>query len=150
MNIEVIEIQSSNDMDKAFLIREEVFVQEQQVDRELEYDEFEATSRHFLATIAESADGDPLPAGTARFRRTGHGIKLERFAVLEPFRNAGIGAAILASVLGAVKTMRYAEDQVYLHAQMSAIPFYERYGFEAIGDEFVEADIRHRKMIWAG
>ncbi len=121
-------------------IRDVVFVEEQAVSPEEEYDEFENTSRHFLALL------DGVPAGTARWRRTENGIKLERFAVKKEFRGFGVGKALVDAVLSDVNPGANAGTRIYLHAQLHAIPFYAGSGFEAFGEEFIEADIRHRKM----
>jgi predicted GNAT family N-acyltransferase len=139
--IKVRRIDSGVDMGAAFAIRQKVFVDEQKVDPELEYDEFEGTSHHYLASIEE------LPIGTARWRHTEKGIKLERFAVLDEYRDKGIGSALLKDVLADVLEQ---EKPVYLHAQVQVVPFYEKFGFKAVGDEFIEADIRHYKMIYEG
>lgn len=126
-------------------IRYEVFVQEQKVDEREEYDEHEETSRHFLAL----ADG--RAAGTARWRKTDKGYKLERFAVLENFRGVGVGAGILKTILEEVLPLAKAEGKdIYLHAQVQAMPFYARSGFVPYGDEFIEAEIVHRAMKYKG
>jgi predicted GNAT family N-acyltransferase len=137
--IKVRPIDSGVDMGAAFAIRHKVFVEEQKVDPALEYDEFEGTSNHYLATIEE------LPIGTARWRETDKGIKLERFAVLEEYRDKGAGTALLKQVLNDI---RQENKPVYLHAQVQVVGFYEKFGFKPVGDEFVEADIRHYKMIY--
>ncbi len=122
-------------------IRYDVFVIEQNVDEQEEYDEFEGTAKHVVAL----ADG--LPVGTARWRPTSNGFKLERFAVLKNFRSSGVGSAVLQSVLADVLRATESDPKlIYLHAQMQAIPFYERHGFVAFGEEFTEAEIQHRVM----
>jgi predicted GNAT family N-acyltransferase len=138
--IEVIKITGEEQLKEAFKIRHEVFVDEQHVDPELEYDEYEDTSNHYLAL----ADG--RPAGTARFRKTGKGVKLERFAVLQPHRGTGVGKALVERVINDVMSLDPAK--IYLHAQMQVIPFYEKYGFEASGEIFEEAGILHRIMYY--
>jgi predicted GNAT family N-acyltransferase len=122
-------------------IRYEVFVVEQKVDEREEYDGFEETSHHFLAL----ADG--RAAGTARWRATEKGYKLERFAVLENFRGVGVGAGLLKTILEEVLPLAKSQKKdIYLHAQVQAMPFYARSGFVPFGDEFVEAEILHRAM----
>ena len=74
-------------------IRTEVFVIEQNVDPILEYDEFEESSQHYLIYF------DEKPVGTARWRETTDGIKLERFAVLKDYRNKQIGDQLLKQVM---------------------------------------------------
>jgi len=125
-------------------IRDVVFIQEQAVSVEEEYDEFETSSTHFLAFL----DGEA--AGTARWRRTDKGVKLERFAVKQEFRGSGVGSALVKAVLDDVNRQTAGTELIYLHAQVQALPFYAGLGFEAAGDEFIEADIRHRKMIFRG
>jgi len=125
-------------------IRDVVFIQEQAVSEEEEYDEFESESTHFLAF------GDGIAAGTARWRQTEKGIKLERFAVKIEFRGFGIGSALVKAVLADVALKNPESKLIYLHAQVQALPFYAGLGFEAYGEEFVEADIIHRKMIFSG
>ena len=77
--IEVIEIHD-NFLEGVYTIREKVFVEEQNVSKEEEYDEFELASTHLLASI------DKKPVGTCRIRKTKSGVKLERFAVLKNYR----------------------------------------------------------------
>ncbi len=120
-----------------FKIRHEVFVDEQKVSREEEFDEFELTSIHYLGYC------DEMPAGTARWRITKDGIKLERFAVLKKYRLKGLAQAILTKVLEHVKPLGL---PVYLNAQISAIEFYRKNGFESTGPLFMEAGIEHYKM----
>ena len=130
------------DLDAAFTIREQVFQEEQGVPADLEHDEHDRRdARHYLARAA-----DGTPAGTARWRETAHGVKLERFAVLPAFRNQEIGAALLHVVLADVRAERPAAE-VYLNAQLRAVPFYERHGFHKEGEMFEEANIQHYKMV---
>jgi predicted GNAT family N-acyltransferase len=124
-------------MDVANEIRRKVFVVEQQVSREEEYDTFEESSIHYLVFV------DEVPVGTARWRITKDGIKLERFAVLQEYRNSGAGTAVLRQVLSDVKPLG---KKIYLNAQITAIKFYLKEGFVTEGDEFIEANIRHYKM----
>ncbi len=124
-----------------FKIRTQVFVDEQQVDRDEEFDGFEVSSLHYLAI----ADGQP--SGTARWRITQNGIKLERFAVLEDSRRKGIAAAVLQKVLADVKPL---QTRIYLHAQVTAVGFYEKYGFVKEGEMFSEANIDHFVMRFEG
>ncbi|AYA36988.1 GNAT family N-acetyltransferase [Hymenobacter oligotrophus] len=136
-------ITAPEELEQAFAIREKVFVEGQNVPRELEHDAHDqAGATHYLA---QATDG--TPCGAARWRRTEGGVKLERFAVLEEYRNQLVGSAILKAVLRDVQTM-HPEATVYLNAQLRAVPFYERHGFEKVGEQFTEADIQHYKMEW--
>lgn len=122
-------------------IRTTVFVLEQNVPSDQEYDEFEETSTHFIAWI----NGEPI--GTARWRGTDRGIKLERFAVLKDWRGRGVGQALVKAVLDDVILQSDSFGTLlYLHAQLPAIPFYAKFGFEKEGAMFMECDIAHYLM----
>ena len=138
--ISVKKIDNKADLETIFNIRQKVFVEEQKVPREEEYDEFEDTAAHFLATY----NGEP--AGVARWRETDKGVKLERFAVLPEFRSKEVGGHILKQVLADVLPL-HAGKTIYLHAQLPAINFYSRHGFEKVGEMFSECDIDHYKMV---
>ena len=126
-----------------FNIRKKVFVEEQKVNREDEYDVFEDISNHYLGWVERNR------VATARWRETKEGIKLERFAVLKPYRNSGMGTAVLAKVLEDVKK-EGKNKKIYLHAQLPAVKFYERAGFVKEGPMFSECNIDHYKMIYKG
>lgn len=123
---------------QASAIRQKVFVEEQQVDPSEEYDEFEQTSRHVLLTH------NGLGIGTARWRHTEKGVKLERFAVLKQYRGQGAGSVILNEVL---KEAVLLQKTVYLHAQLPAMNLYRRAGFKEQGELFYEAGLAHYKMV---
>jgi predicted GNAT family N-acyltransferase len=143
--LSVVPIRAKDDLETAFAIRRVVFVDEQNVPAEDEYDEFEATSQHFLAYL------DGKPVGTARWRRTSKGVKLERFAVLAEVRRRGVGQALVQAVLDDVFGQQPEPiESVYLHAQLTAMPLYERFGFVAVGPQFDECGIQHYKMVLPG
>lgn len=123
--------------EKANQIRQKVFVEEQKVDPKLEYDEYESIATHYLLTVDDKA------VATARWRVTPKGVKLERFATLNSYRNQGLGAILLEKVL---KDTLPLDKRIYLHSQLNAISFYERFGFAIIGEQFTEADIEHFVM----
>lgn len=141
MSIKVEKITRDDQLKTAFSIREKVFVIEQEVDPAEEYDEFENVSKHFLASL------DGKPAGTARWRVTPNGVKLERFAVLGDARGKGVGQALVAGVLKDIsENPEAAGKKKYLHAQLAAVPLYSKFGFEKVGDIFEECNILHYKM----
>jgi predicted GNAT family N-acyltransferase len=121
----------------AFAIRRKVFVDEEGVAPNLEYDH-EEEAHHYLLLLGGKA------LATARWRETEKGIKLERFAVLPEFRNRGLGGIILKEVLNDV--VKFGKT-IYLHSQLRAVPFYERHGFEREGEVFYEAGMGHYFMI---
>lgn len=117
-------------------VREAVFVQEQQVPRELEWDALDPQCLHVLAR-----DADGAPIGTARLtpeRRIG------RMAVLPAWRGRGVGDALLRALLDEARTRHW--PAVSLHAQASAEAFYARHGFLPEGGRFTEAGIEHQGM----
>ncbi|EPR67435.1 GNAT family N-acetyltransferase [Cyclobacterium qasimii] len=93
MSLTVSKINDALSLEKAFYIREQVFVKEQNVVAEEEYDEFETIATHFIVQDAEQG------VGTARWRFTNSGIKLERFAVLKTYRSHGVGSMLVKAVL---------------------------------------------------
>jgi len=117
-------------------IRQAVFVHEQSVPLELEYDDADAVSLH---AVAYDTDGTPL--GTGRLLPDGH---IGRMAVHRHGRGRGVGGAILDALIDEAR--RRGHDRLLLHAQTRARAFYETRGFEAEGDEFMEAGILHVLM----
>ena len=126
--------------EQAFAVRRIVFVEEQGVDAELEYDENETSAHHYLLYL------DSVPVGAARWRETPNGIKLERFAVLLQYRGKGLGDVLVKKVLEDVVPIGLT---VYLHSQLKACSLYRRNGFVEEGAIFVEAGIEHYKMVLA-
>lgn len=127
----------------AFQIRETVFVKEQGVSPEEEYDEHDQSATHLIVYDAEG-----VPCGTARWRQTDRGIKLERFAVLPSHRGQGVGRLLLDTILWDIEEDPNVSQQlVYLHAQTPAVDFYKKFGFDQVGDEFEECAIKHYEMI---
>jgi predicted GNAT family N-acyltransferase len=116
-------------------IRKSVFIEEQHVPKDLEWDGHDASCTHFLATI------DSTPVATARLTPQG---QIGRMAVLKGFRGKGIGSQMLARVIEHAKSAGH--KQLFLHAQVSVIKFYEKNGFIAEGDVFIDAGIEHRAM----
>uniref|UniRef100_UPI0040485B82 GNAT family N-acetyltransferase n=1 Tax=Algoriphagus sp. TaxID=1872435 RepID=UPI0040485B82 len=137
----VEKITTKEGLQAAFDIRELVFVVEQEVDAAEEYDEFEDSSVHFLAKV------EGRPVGTARWRFTQNGVKMERFAVLKVARGKGVGQALVAAVLGDIDQHPDTKGKKkYLHAQIHAMPLYAKFGFQVVGDQFEECAILHYKM----
>lgn len=116
-------------------IRRVVFIEEQRVPKEEEWDGQDPACRHFLALQAGA------PVGTARLLPDAH---IGRVAVLREARGQGIGEALMAAAIAAAH--RDGHASVALAAQTHALAFYARLGFTAYGDEFMEAGIPHRNM----
>ncbi|WP_222564584.1 GNAT family N-acetyltransferase [Novilysobacter antarcticus] len=117
-------------------VREAVFVQEQGVPLELEWDELDPASHHVIAR-----DSAGTPIGTARLTPERH---IGRMAVLSPWRGRGVGGAMLRTLLARAAELGW--SRLSLHAQVHAIPFYARHGFLPTGPRFDEAGIDHQLM----
>lgn len=116
-------------------IRRVVFIDEQQVPEDLEWDGEDEFAQHWLAHV------DDQYVGTVRLLRNGH---IGRMAVLKPFRNCSIGTALIQAVIAQASLQNLRE--LYLHAQIHALDFYHRFGFAAEGPVFQDAGIPHRTM----
>jgi len=127
------------ELELALAIRRAVFVVEQGVPPELEQDGLDSSAEHFLARLG------PLAVATARARRTARGWKLERVAVLASQRRLVVGLALVRRIL----ELAPPGLMPYVHAQESALGFWQRAGFVAEGPSFDEAGIRHRWMRWS-
>lgn len=117
-------------------VREEVFVGEQKVPLELEWDEWDARCLHVLAVDAR---GNAI--GTGRLLPDGH---IGRMAVLKSWRGKGVGAAILELLLDCARQRGF--RTAHLNSQTHAAGFYEKFGFRPEGEEFMEAGIPHVAM----
>ena len=117
-------------------VREPVFVVEQNVPIELEWDELDPLCHHVIAR-----DAQHRPIGTGRLTPE---HKIGRMAVLKEWRGKGVGDALLQALIEQARMLGWTE--VALNAQVSAIGFYEKFGFLAYGDEYEEAGIRHQAM----
>lgn len=136
MEILINKIIDKSQMQTAWDIRRVVFVIEQECPEDIEW-EFEEESTHYLAFL------DGIPVGTARWRRTENGFKLERFAVLKEARNSGVGSSLVKHLLNELSGQT---EKKYLHAQLAAAPLYAKHGFKPEGEHFWEAGIEHVKM----
>ena len=121
---------------KASPIRFTVFVEEQRVPVEIEWDEHDETSVHALAY---TADGQAVATG--RLLPDGH---IGRMAVLKDWRGKGVGGAILERLIAAARAR--GDKEIELFAQTHAREFYRRYGFAESGAIFEEAGIPHQAM----
>ncbi len=117
-------------------IREAVFIREQGVPAELEWDEIDATCRHALAL---SLSGDAV--GCGRILPNGH---IGRISVMPQWRKQKVGTAIMEALLNEARSRDY--KIVDVDAQTHAVPFYESFGFIRQGKEFMDAGLLHVKM----
>ncbi|MEV0181279.1 GNAT family N-acetyltransferase [Streptomyces sp. NPDC050625] len=137
------------DREACFAVRKEVFVVEQRVPQDIEYDEYDAVAVHVLAV---REDGVPLGTGRLLFgeaaaSKTGGDPSvgsLGRLAVAREARGLGVGVALVRAIEEAARARGL--TALDLHAQTHALGFYERLGYEAYGPEYPEAGIPHRAM----
>jgi predicted GNAT family N-acyltransferase len=134
MNIKVTSFEESGEDIRC--VRDVVFGMEQKVRRELDWD---GNDPHCAHVVAVDNGGNPI--GTGRMQPDG---RIGRLAVLKQWRNRGIGSGMLEALVETAR--RNGLEKVYLHAQVHAVPFYEKNGFDRDGDEFMEAGIRHMNM----
>ena len=117
-------------------VRRAVFIDEQAIPEDMEWDQFDAVCRH---AIAEDAGGAPV--GCGRLLPDGH---VGRMAVLAAWRGGGVGAALLRELVNLARARGL--PRAILNSQTHAMPFYARQGFVADGDEYLEAGIPHQTM----
>jgi predicted GNAT family N-acyltransferase len=117
-------------------IREAVFIREQGIPAELEWDGSDESCRHALAL---SHKGDAI--GCGRMLPNGH---IGRISVLPQWRKQKVGTAIMEALLDYARAHDY--QQVDVDAQTYALPFYRSFGFTEQGDEFMDAGLPHIKM----
>jgi predicted GNAT family N-acyltransferase len=138
-NVTFKQVSSRAELNGAFSVRRDVFIDEQNIAEEEEYDGLDNDCLQFIARSGLKIIG----TARVRFLSPEH-AKIERMAVLKQFRRQGIGMRILACIEEELKGRQVTE--AVLHAQMIAVPFYKACGFTAIGSTFYEAGIEHIKM----
>ncbi|MBS4198707.1 GNAT family N-acetyltransferase [Bacillus sp. FJAT-49732] len=134
----VVKVSTETQLQDAYNIRNKVFVEEQKVPYELEIDEFEPHSDHFVLY----SEGTPIGAG--RFRVLDGKGKIERICVLSLNRGSGAGKIIMGAIEDHAKESGIVI--LKLNAQTYAIPFYEKLGYTVVSDEFLDAGIPHKTM----
>ena len=138
LDLNIIEVKTEEQLDAVHRIREIVFIIEQNVPRDREYDEYEDSSVHFLAYWGGK------PVACIRYRLLGNKVKIERLAVLKEMRGKGIGLKLMKHV---EKVSAIHEPLEYtLGSQLYAMEFYEKCGYIPRGPVFLDAFIEHREM----
>lgn len=132
-------VTSDSELKSAFEVRRKVFIEEQGISEDIELDEHDREALHIIAR-----DGEKV-IGTARVLFSAPSqAKIERMAILKPFRGKGIGRKIIAFLDVTLRNRQV--NQVILHAQYPVVGFYRSCGFTESGSPFREAGIRHIKM----
>lgn len=135
---ELREVRTPEEMDGARSVRMQVFVREQGVPVDIEMDEYDSQAIHVICTMGTEI------VGTGRLVRMPDGLKIGRVAVLPQHRGEGLGREIVLWLLR--RSREAGENSIYANVQMSAAGFYEKLGFVRVGEEFLEAGIRHIRM----
>lgn len=132
-------VTSERELKEAFEVRKKVFVEEQGISEHLELDGHDSEALH---TVVK--DGKRV-IGTARVLfLTTNQAKLERMAILKPFRRQGVGRGIISFLNEELRNRQIV--QIVLHAQYPVVAFYKSCGFVESGSPFFEAGIKHIKM----
>jgi predicted GNAT family N-acyltransferase len=140
--IELRIVDSPADFEAALLVRKRVFVDEQGVSPQLEIDEHDLLSSD-TAHVVALLDGQVVGAGRVR-SVAANTAKLERIAVLSEHRGRGLGVALTRELEKLAQQRGL--NHLTMNAQQSAIGFYKKLGYVALGAEFMEANIVHQKM----
>ncbi|NRB36961.1 MAG: GNAT family N-acetyltransferase [Pseudomonadales bacterium] len=117
-------------------LRHQVFTLEQGVSAELDIDGLDDNALHCVIY------SDKKIVATGRLLTDGH---IGRVAVLAAFRHQGLGNTVMKSLMGEAK--KRGDSQVFLHAQISALEFYQKLGFVSYGEPFLDAGIKHIAML---
>jgi predicted GNAT family N-acyltransferase len=132
-------VESERELTEAFNVRKEVFVEEQGISEDIELDNHDSKALHMVVR-----DGKRV-IGTARVLFPAPSVaKIERMALLRPFRRKGIGSRIISFLNTELKNRQI--RKAVLHAQYSSVAFYKSCGFVESGMPFNEAGIRHLRM----
>lgn len=122
----------------ALTIRKEVFIEEQGVPKDLEIDQYEQTCQYIVAY------NNHTPIATARYREVDGCVKVERVAVVRSARGQHVGHHLMEALENDALSKGYRCFK--LGAQVQAIPFYEKLGYQTYGDRFMDAGIPHYHM----
>ncbi|MCM3761630.1 GNAT family N-acetyltransferase [Alkalihalobacillus oceani] len=138
--MQVIKVETKQQLDDAFHIRTEVFVKEQKVPLEEEIDQYEETATHF---VVYDEDQQPVGAGRLRFV-DGYG-KVERICIAAAARSKGVGRLLMEKIEATARGE--GAGKMKLNAQRQAERFYEKLGYETVSGEFLDAGIPHVTMV---
>ncbi|MCD9540931.1 GNAT family N-acetyltransferase [Photobacterium carnosum] len=135
VDVNIVAFDESN-KESIRLVREQVFIQEQHIDPEIEFDGLDTQAVHVLVVDGEQ------PLGTGRILANGH---IGRIAIMQAARGQGLGVKVVRALVEYAKQQGY--PKVDLGAQTHAVDFYCKLGFTLYGDEFMEANIPHQAMV---
>lgn len=132
-------VSNEYELKEALNVRRLVFIEEQGIDEGIEYDGFDSEALHLVVKSSERVIG----TARVRFPTTGE-AKIERMALLKPFRRRGIGSDMMSCLASELRSRNI--SHVILHAQYTTHDFYESCGYSVTGSPFWEAGIKHVAM----
>jgi len=136
--MEIKWLKGTEDLSDPYYVRREVFVKEQNIDKDLEWDGMDAEADHIVIYI----DGQPVATG--RIIIDNGQYMLGRIAVLKEYRGRNLGRVLVENMMA--KAFENGADEIHIHAQTRVRGFYEKLGFEAYGELYEEAGIEHISM----
>ena len=136
-NILIAEVDWAQQHARLSAIRRTVFIEEQHVPENLEWDGIDADCRHVLAQDTSRK----IAIGTGRLVADG---QIGRMAILSHYRGRGIGSGILRQLIELAR--RDGHRLIYIHSQLTAVNFYQKANFKVSGNTFIDAGIAHVKM----
>lgn len=139
MKLTCKKVETAHELKEAYAVRKRVFIDEQDVPKHIERDEFDDTALHVICKV------DEFVTATGRILLFGEEAIVGRVAVLKPWRGKGIGREIMEFIIDIAKSngVKTLSANVQSDVQM----FYEKLGFKPVGEFFLEAGIEHIKMI---
>jgi predicted GNAT family N-acyltransferase len=138
--LKIRQVATHREREDAFYVRKLVFVEEQCISAEAEYDEFEDAAEHI---VIYNDNDEPVAAG--RWRVVDETAKLERICVLPAYRKHGLGKVVVETLEELARKKGIGKAK--LHGQTYAQPFYEKMGYSSASEEFMEEGIPHRLMV---
>jgi len=142
MTVELFDVRDADRLKDALELRFEVFVREQGVPPDEEVDAHDRDDPDAVHALIR-AEGIALATGRF-YRRVDGAVQIGRMAVAPGARGRGLGRSVLEALLAEARRRGY--ERARLDAQLTAVAFYRRAGFEACGEEFLDAGILHRAM----
>ncbi len=131
-------VNNTDDLTDVYSVRREVFIKEQKISQDIEFD---GTDRYSISVLLYD---DDIPIATGRVILVDELYTIGRISVLKEYRNKKYGKKVVNLLLG--KALELGATSVHTHAQTHVVDFYKKLGFECYGDEYKEAGIPHVNM----
>lgn len=142
-DLEIIKVENIENLNECLKIRNEVFIKEKNVPKEIEVDEYDYLNNkcdHFIIEYEKKK------IGTLRCLNVDSNIiKIQRFCFLKEYRKLGLGKATLNYIENYYRQKN--KKKIIMDAKYGVYKFYEKCGYEKNSDVFIEANIEHIRMI---